>query len=284
MAPATWDIDTANKKLHLDMCLLAIAFNQHPQVPLIITSNRDEFYARPTEPMRWWEDAPILAGRDQQAGGTWMGLSRNGRFAAVTNYRYVSTSAKTSGAIETKILSRGKLVTDFLCSALRAEDWVATLAPAMGEYDGFNLLIYDGTELMYINNYEEQSVRKLSSGVFALSNNTLDSPWPKVAHAREELETFVRCTPDIGETQLAELIATLSLQKTYAPELLPNTGVPAEWEELLSSPFIVADGYGTRASAAIILGSNGDIAVAETNYEAGKTLGSQTFCFNASER
>ena len=213
-----------------------------------------------------------------------MGLSRNGRFAAVTNYRYLPSKAETNGAMETKLLSRGNLVTDFLCSALRAEDWIPTIKSSMDDYDGFNLLIYDGTELMYLNNYEKQSPRKLSSGVFALSNNTLDSPWPKVAHARQELEIFVRRTPDLGETQLTELIATLSLQKTYAPELLPNTGVPAAWEELLSSPFIVAEGYGTRASAGIILGADGDITVAESNYEAGQTLGSQTFCFKASER
>jgi uncharacterized protein with NRDE domain len=261
------------------MCLLALAFNQHPNAPLIVASNRDEFYARPTLPMHWWEDAPILAGRDQQANGTWMGLSRNGRFAAVTNYRYVPEG----GAIETAPLSRGDLVTEFLCSSTGASQWAQTIASTAKNFGGFNLLIYDGSELVYLNNHDNEQAKILPPGLYALSNGALDSPWPKVEHARDQLRIVID-QPEMSSAQLGQIMATISLEKTYAPELLPNTGVPENWEKLLSSPFIVADGYGTRASAAVIISATGDIDVAEQNYQAGEALGGQTFRFNASER
>ncbi len=261
------------------MCLLAIAFDQHRNAPLIVASNRDEFYARPTLPMHWWDDAPILAGRDQQANGTWMGLSRNGRFAAVTNYRYVPEG----GTIETAELSRGDLVTAFLSSPLSASQWAQSIAATAKDFGGFNLLIYDGAELVYLNNHDDEQPKILPPGFYALSNGALDSPWPKVEHAREQLRTVID-QPQMGTAQLGQIMATLSLEKTYAAELLPNTGVPEEWEKLLSSPFIVAQGYGTRASAAVIISASGEITVTEQSYQAGETLGSQTFRFNASER
>ncbi len=261
------------------MCLLAIAFQTHPDAPLIVTSNRDEFYPRPTAAMHWWEDAPILAGKDLQAGGTWLGLSRSGRFAAVTNYRYIPEN----GEIETKPLSRGHLVTDFLCSTQSSEDWALSIASSAADYGGFNLLLYDGQALVYLNNYQNQAPQTLAPGVYALSNNSLDSPWPKVDHARQELCAVID-GPDMGAAQLPELIAALSLQKTYAPELLPNTGLPQDWEELLSSPFIVAEGYGTRASAAIVISASAQVAAMETTHEAGARLGSQVFNYRTFER
>jgi len=261
------------------MCLLAIAFQTHPDAPLIVTSNRDEFYPRPTLAMHWWEDAPILAGKDLQAGGTWMGLSRNGRFAAVTNYRYIPEN----GELETKPLSRGNLVCDFLCSTQSSENWVQSIAASAAGYAGFNLLLYDGQTLVYWNNYQNQPPKNLAPGVYALSNNNLDSPWPKVDHARQTLCAAID-RPDIGATQLPELIATLSVQKTYARKLLPKTGLSEDWEELLSSPFIVAEGYGTRASAAIVISASAQVAAMETTHEAGAVLGSQVFNYRIVER
>ena len=123
------------------MCLLAFAYKTQTDSPLIVTSNRDEFYPRPTLPMHWWPDAPILAGKDLNAGGTWLGLSRNGRFAAVTNYRYLDEN----GEMESQPLSRGQLVTDFLVSELAASDWASAIEPTASEYGGFNLLLYDGS-------------------------------------------------------------------------------------------------------------------------------------------
>ncbi len=133
------------------MCLLAVAFQTQIDRPLIVTSNRDEFYRRPTEPMHWWPDAPILAGRDAEAGGTWMGLSRSGRFAAVTNFRQLVAGAMP----ETNALSRGHLVTDFLSSEKIVEQWADSIAATMPHYGGFNLLLYDGLSLLYLNNHDD---------------------------------------------------------------------------------------------------------------------------------
>ena len=258
------------------MCLLAVAFQTQTDTPLIVTSNRDEFYRRPTEAMHWWPDAPILAGRDNQAGGTWMGLSRSGRFAAVTNFRQLEDAAMP----EAKTLSRGHLVTDFLSSKNTVEQWADSITTTMPDYGGFNLLIYDGHRLLYLNNrYGTRQL--LAPGIYALSNHLLDSPWPKVDHAREQLRQTIE-SGQIGAGQLPELIATLSLEKTYPPELLPDTGVSNELETQLSSPFIVADGYGTRASSAIIISKQGEIVVAEHCFEAGETLGTQVFEFELS--
>ena len=170
------------------MCLLTIAYQQHSQAPLIIASNRDEFYARPTLPMHWWQDAPILAGRDQQAMGTWLGLSNNGRFAAVTNYRQVTTN----NSKQTALLSRGSLVSDFLSSDQTSHQWSQTLVESGADFDGFNLLTYDGKQLVYCNNHNNQPPQVLSSGFYALSNGALDSDWPKVDHARDQLRQLLR--------------------------------------------------------------------------------------------
>jgi uncharacterized protein with NRDE domain len=180
-------------------------------------------------------------------------------------------------------LSRGDLVTEFLCSSTGASQWAQTIASTAKNFGGFNLLIYDGSELVYLNNHDNEQAKILPPGLYALSNGALDSPWPKVEHARDQLRIVID-QPEMGSAQLGQIMATISLEKTYAPELLPNTGVPENWEKLLSSPFIVADGYGTRASAAVIISATGDIDVAEQNYQAGEALGGQTFRFNASER
>lgn len=261
------------------MCLLTIAYQQHSQAPLIIASNRDEFYARPTLPMHWWQDAPILAGRDQQAMGTWLGLSNNGRFAAVTNYRQVTTN----NSKQTALLSRGSLVSDFLSSDQTSHQWSQTLVESGADFDGFNLLTYDGKELVYCNNHNNQPPQVLSSGFYALSNGALDSDWPKVDHARDQLRQLLRRSEQTLP-QLPELVSLLSSEQTYAPELLPDTGIPTEWEQLLSSPFIIAEDYGTRASTAAIISSSGYIEVAEQNYRAGEMLDFHTFSFSASER
>ncbi|MFT4651804.1 MAG: hypothetical protein ACI8YN_000510 [Porticoccaceae bacterium] len=259
------------------MCLLAFAFNCHPDAPLIVTSNRDEFYERPTLPMHWWADSQILAGRDQQAGGTWLGLKCNGRFAAVTNFRDFHEN-KIS---QTKPLSRGKLLTDFLSSSDDVHQWADSITARLSDYDGFNLLIYDGVSLLYLNNKGGQRVI-LEPGVYALSNHALDCPWPKVTHAREQLSQIIE-DRKIDAEVLPILLEALSLQKIYPPHLLPNTGVPAEWESLLSSPFIIAEGYGTRAATAIVVSSNGEVHVAEQCFQAGQRRGFNQFNFRISD-
>lgn len=246
------------------MCLLSFAFRKIPNAPLVVIANRDEFYNRPTQPMHWWQDKPILAGRDLQAGGTWLGLSASGRFAAVTNYRQVSENAQSGNAL----LSRGNLVADFLCSDLTAMQWVNSTDQRFSRYDGFNLLLYDGRELIYLNNFQDSAPQSLRPGVYGLSNHNLDSPWPKVDYARQQVQEIVARHPALSGDQVTTLLDSLSLQKTYPPDLLPNTGIPQEWEELLSSAFIVAPEYGTRCSTALIVSAQGTINIAERTYSA----------------
>lgn len=251
------------------MCLLAIAFRQHNSAPLVVIANRDEYYARPTRPLHWWHDAPVLAGRDERAGGTWMGLSRNGHFAAVTNYRHVPVN----GSVETPRLSRGHLVSGFLNSGQTACSWAASILPTMTEYGGFNLLMYDGAELLYLNNYTQKEAEKLAPGVYALSNNLLDSPWPKVRYARQKLQYAIDNSETLGSAQIPQLMDDLSVQKTYPSHLLPDTGVAPEWEKILSAPFICSDAYGTRSSSVVIVSSSGEVSFVERSFEAGRVLG-----------
>jgi uncharacterized protein with NRDE domain len=254
------------------MCLLAIAFNHRPDTPLAVCSNRDEFYQRPTLPLHWWQDMPVLAGRDEQQGGTWIGLSQNNRFAAVTNFRDLSKP----GFHEARPKSRGNLVTDFLCSQASAQSWADSVLPEFDLYGGFNLLIYDGEQLLYLNNFNNQ-VRSLEPGIYALSNHLLDSPWPKVDYARQKLrQTLDRQRND--QQTLDDLLGLLEQNQTYPDHLLPNTGVPADWEKRLSSAFIVAEDYGTRASTSIVLSSSGG-SIAEQTYIKGIAAQSEIFTF-----
>ena len=254
------------------MCLLAFAFNHHPDTSLAVCSNRDEFYQRPTLPMHWWQDMPVLAGRDEQQGGTWMGLSRNGRFAAVTNFRDFSKP----GFHEARPKSRGNLVTDFLCSQASAKDWADSVLEDFDVYGGFNLLIYDGEQLLYLNNFNHQ-VRSLEPGIYALSNHLLDSPWPKVDYARRQLKETL--SKRGSNQQLAEdLLGLLEQNQTYPDHLLPSTGVPADWERRLSSAFIVAEDYGTRAATSIVLSSSGS-SIAEQTYIKGVAERHEIFTF-----
>ena len=254
------------------MCLLAIAFNHRPDTSLAVCSNRDEFYQRPTLPLHWWQDMPVLAGRDEQQGGTWIGLSQNNRFAAVTNFRDLSKP----GFREARPKSRGNLVTDFLCSKASAQSWADSVLPEFDLYGGFNLLIYDGEQLLYLNNFNNQ-VRSLEPGIYALSNHLLDSPWPKVDYARQRLrQTLDRQRND--QQTLDDLLGLLEQNQTYPDHLLPDTGVPADWEKRLSSAFIVAEDYGTRASTSIVLSSSGG-SIAEQTYIKGIAAQSEIFTF-----
>ena len=254
------------------MCLLAIAFNQRPDISLAVCSNRDEFYQRPTLPMHWWQDVPVLAGRDKQEGGTWMGLSRSGRFAAVTNFRDFSKP----GFHEARPKSRGNLVTDFLCSQGSAQSWADSVLGDFDLYGGFNLLIYDGEQLLYLNNFNNQ-IRSLEPGTYALSNHLLDSPWPKVDYARQQLRQTLD-KHSSSQQMLDDLLGLLEQNQTYPDHLLPSTGVPADWEKRLSSAFIVAEDYGTRASTSIVLSSSGS-SIAEQTYIKGIAEQSERFSF-----
>lgn len=237
------------------MCLILLAWQVHPEYPLVVAANRDEFRNRPALPAHWWQDAPdLLAGRDLEAGGTWMGVGRNGRFAALTNYR--DPSQRRSGAP-----SRGGLVRHALDSTADAHTTLNGIAAESAAYVAFNLLVGDGRQLGILES-TTGSVRLLPPGIYGLSNHLLDSAWPKVERARRHFGAALDSLPD--EAPFVELLR----DTTVAPdEQLPHTGVSIEWERWLSPAFIRAPGYGTRCSSVLAISAGGCARFSEWTWD-----------------
>jgi len=239
------------------MCLVLLLHDAHPRYRLIVAANRDEFYDRPTRPAAFWADAPaVLAGRDLQAGGTWLGIDRSGRFAAVTNYRQGQREPAAAR-------SRGFLVSEFLTGDMEPEAYLAPVARDAALYNGFNLLVGDGLTVAYFSN-SEGVARALAPGIYGLSNHLLDTPWPKVTSGKLALSSLAReaTAPEL----LAELFALLSDRSRPADHLLPETGISREWERLLSSAFIASPEYGTRCSTVVLVGRDERVALVERSF------------------
>jgi uncharacterized protein with NRDE domain len=233
------------------MCLIVVGWRVHPEYPLVVAANRDEFYARPTAPLARWPDAPqIIGGLDLEAGGTWLGIGESGRLAAVTNVR---EPGMAKGA-----QSRGALTRGFLTACSSAEEYAAQIDGT--QYSGFNLLLGDGKTLVYCSNRDGQP-RPLTPGVYGLSNHLLDSPWPKLLAARQRFAEALPRLPD--ESAFFDLLADQSI---VADENLPSTGVPIEWERLLSAVFVKSESYGTRASTVVWRDAGGKITVHENSF------------------
>ncbi len=247
------------------MCLILFAYRVHPRYELVLAANRDEFYHRPTAPMAFWQDAPeLLAGRDLQAGGTWLGLNRKGRFAAVTNYRD-PRSARTSA------VSRGLLISDFLQTPLSAWDYLAQLASRSDEYSGFNLLLWDLGNLYYYAN-QNGSPQQLEPGLYGLSNHLLDTPWPKVEKGRQGLARLLKEPNGLEPEDLLNLLEDRILASDAE---LPVTGMGLEWERLLSPMFIESSEYGTRCSTVLLIEQDEAVRVLEKTWDDG---GVREFC------
>jgi uncharacterized protein with NRDE domain len=225
------------------LCLILFAYQVHPTYKLIVAANRDEFYQRPTAPVHYWEDYPyILAGRDLSKMGTWMGVTRSGRFAALTNYR--DPKEITEGK-----RSRGELVADFLKGSDDPEQYLIEIAKKRHLYPGYNLLAGDVNELYYYSNIGDK-VQKLESGIYGVSNHLLDSDWPKVKRGRERLSSIISGS---NESLSEQILTFMQEAETASDEMLPNTGVSIELERMLSPIFIKSDGYGTRSSSALLM-------------------------------
>lgn len=239
------------------MCLILFAIDSHPRYPLLIAANRDEYYARPTRALAPWPEHPqLLAGRDLEAGGTWLGLTRNGRFAAVTNVREDPTRGRQH--------SRGELPTGFLLGDASAADYAAAAQARGALYAGFNLLLGDGGGFYYCSNRNGRAPRRLGAGVYGLSNDTLDTAWPKVESGKSALRDLLRGEPD------PQALLALLMDRARAPDtLLPDTGIGLERERLLSSRFITSELYGTRASTAVLVDESGLATICEQNFSAG---------------
>jgi uncharacterized protein with NRDE domain len=238
------------------MCLIFISVNRHPNYKLIVAANRDEFYSRKTAPAAFWKDQPsILGGRDLEAHGTWMAMTKTGRIGMVTNYRdphNINPNAPT----------RGQLVSDYLAGEMDPHLYLRQVEQVGKTYNGFNLIAGSGSDLYYYSNYSG-SPEKIEEGIHGLSNHFLDTPWPKVVRGKEKWKTLL-AQPMLKP---AELFGFLMDQQRAPDEKLPETGIGLERERALSSMFIKTTGYGTRCSTVILIDHQNKAEFSERVYD-----------------
>ena len=238
------------------MCLILFAYKVHPSYNLILAANRDEFYERPSASADFWEDAPqVLAGRDLKEGGTWMGIDRSGRFAAITNYR-------DPASLKNNAPSRGGLVSSYLCGNQSIDEYLDKISRQAQLYNGYNLIAGDRRELFAYSNRGEK--QKLNPGIYGLSNHLLNTPWPKVSRGKKLLKATL--TKKGAELEDA-LFAVLADRKIPKDSKLPDTGIGLEWERVLSSIFIASHIYGTRSSTILLIGKNGRVKFVEKVFD-----------------
>ena len=253
------------------MCLLVLAWQVHPRYRLVIAANRDEYHDRPAAALgRWPAPDDILAGRDLRAGGTWLGMDRRRRFGVVTNFRDLVRAP--AGAP-----SRGGLIPRYLAGAAGPGEYLGSLEHAAAGYGGFNLLLADDTSLWYGSNRGSPFARALSAGVHGLSNERLDTPWPKLRRVRRRFENWLGCRSDADNGELFALLEDREpAAEGFAGEFAlagaglggPNTGLSAEWERALSSPFVLHESYGTRCSTILAIEPTGRCYLAERRFDA----------------
>ncbi len=251
------------------MCLILVAWRAHAEYPLLLAANRDEYHARPAAPAAWWTTPAILAGRDLSAGGTWLGVARDGRFAALTNFRDPTRPQRAAP-------SRGELVPATLAARLPAQRALQQLRSSAGNYNDFNLIFSDGEQLAVFESVAGEG-RLLGPGVYGLSNHLLDTPWPKVQNAKSALSAALSHLPD--EQPLLDLLRD---ERQADDALLPRTGVSVAWERLLSSAFVRAPGYGTRCSSILTMDRHGRVRFCEWTWiESGDAAGKVEYCFES---
>lgn len=249
------------------MCLLALAWQSHPRYPLIFAGNRDEFHARPAALAGWWPEArEVFGGRDLEAGGTWLGLRRDGRFAVVTNFR--EPDRRPAGK-----RTRGELATRFLTGAMTATAYLEQLQKAADDYAGFNLIFGDvSDQLFYFSNRADDAL-PLPHGVHVLSNHLLNTPWPKVRHLHERFEAEIQR----DEPRIDTLLEFLGDPEPAADSELPATGLTHDWERRLSAAKVIGAEYGTRASTVILVDRDGRSAFHERRFTVSGAIDGDTF-------
>ena len=254
------------------MCLLVLAWSAHPRYRLIVAANRDEYHDRPAEPLgNWPPPEDMLAGRDLRAGGTWLGVDRRRRFGVITNYHDLQRAAPTAP-------SRGGLIPHFMRQGAGAGEYLSSLEPKAADYGGFNLLLADGRSLWYGSNRVTPFARELSPGVYGLSNERLDTPWPKLRRVRAGFEAWLRASASY-DADAAALFALLgdSRPATEA-ERPPRVGLPPQWEQTLSAPFVRNPQYGTRCSTLVLIEPSGTLLLAERRFDReGRCIGESEY-------
>jgi uncharacterized protein with NRDE domain len=238
------------------MCLIALAWQTHADFSLALAANRDEFHDRPAAAAAWWNGKQeVFGGRDLSHGGSWLALSRHGRLAAITNIRRMTPP--DPGAP-----SRGGLVREFTQASMPVEQYAEELAARADRYSGFNLLLFDGTKLLFCHNYDGFEQRVLAPGIHVVSNATLDTPWPKSQRLRRAMQAFVN--QRVASRNL--LFSALADSEKAEDDELPDTGVGLELERFLSPPFIRGDRYGTRCSSIVTIGNDGQAEFIEHRF------------------
>lgn len=249
------------------MCLVVFAWQAHPDYRLILAANRDEYHQRPAQNAHWWPDVPtMLAGRDLQANGTWLGISKKGRAGVITNYREheIRNPAK---------LSRGALITDFINNDNTPRDFAEAVSGE--DYAGFNLLLIDGKELTYVSNRGDH-LSVLEPGLYGLGNASLDTPWPKLERSKRAFSESLGAD-NINSDNLLNL---LNDRRQAEPHEVDSAGLPQELAQALSAPFIVMPHYGTRCSSVILWSHDGTIEFSERRFDpSGAVSGEARFQF-----
>ncbi len=239
------------------MCLILLAYQQHPKYKLILIANRDEFHNRPTEKAHWWQDrnSEFLAGKDLEGNGSWLGINRHGKFAALTNYRDPFNVKKNAP-------TRGHLVTNYLESRQDDITYLDSLERCKNSYNGYNLLFGDANQINYYSNYHK-SMMSLEAGIYGLSNALLDTPWPKVIKGKEKLKRLIENENDFSVESAFKNLCDTALAED---NVLPDTGIGYEREKAISSMFIETNGYGTRCSTIILVDYDNKVSFHEKSY------------------
>jgi uncharacterized protein with NRDE domain len=238
------------------MCIILFAYKWNPRYPLVLAANRDEFYDRPTAPAAFLPDAPdLLAGRDIRHGGTWLGITRTGKIAALANHR-------DPHSFRTDAKSRGFLVRDFLVKGCSTDDYLEKLEQEGDQYNGFSLIFGNMRRLCYFSN-RGIAPEEIPPGIHGQSNHLLNTPWPKVQRGKEALRKILSTAADPSPEALFALLA----DRTVADDkLLPDTGVGIEQERLLAPIFVKGPSYGTRSSTLVFIDPEKNTTFIERTY------------------
>jgi len=256
------------------VCLLVLAWHAHPRFKLIVAANRDEYHDRPTAPLaKWPEPSAIVGGRDLRAGGAWLAVDTRSRFGVITNFREMQRPSPDAP-------SRGSLIPSYLSHEADAAPYLTALEPNAKRFSGFNLLLADQQELWYATNRGEGFIRRLQPGVHGLSNQFLDTPWPKLLRVRRQFATWLSEATQPGTSELFAMLGDRT--QVTSDEDLPQTGLSIEQERMLSSPFVVDEGYGTRCSTVVMMETSGATLIAERRFDSnGNTAGETELLLNA---
>ena len=253
------------------MCLITFHIAQYPTYKLVLAANRDEVYARPTEAAHFWENqSTLLAGKDLEANGTWLGITKAGKIAAITNCH----DGEFEEASHTKKKSRGKIVTNYLDSSLSPEDFLNELTAEKNAYLPFNVLLGTVDQLFHFNS-REQNFTPLMPGTHSISNATLNTPWPKVSRTKEQINKLAS-----EKDAYMESLFQMMMDETPAPDdQLPNTPLPLDLNRKVSAPFIKTDEFGTRCTTLILVDQENNVTFVERTYDDTQNYVDRTFEF-----